>query len=148
MQPWTRPSRCRGDTRTHCKWWRACWVSSKRTGTIHKQRTQVNVLEVKSQELEVEHCHSELYRIPQNLTFPQSYVAASLQRNADFLCLFILPGHILSAIPLSLALSFLVIGGGWEATNLAPSTPEVLHSLWSASSLCFLRTLPLYTVWI
>lgn len=148
MQPWTRPSRCRGDTRMHCKWWQVCWVSSKRTGTIHEQRTQANVLEVKSQELEVEHW-LPFIRTVQDTTERDisTILRGSISSKKCGLSVPLHPAwsHTLSHSPIP---SFLVIEGGWEATNLAPSTPEVPHSLWSASSLCFLRTLPLYTVWI
>lgn len=56
-------------------------------------------------------------------------MAATLgwRRNGGFLHPSI-PAHILgSVIPLSLALNYLVICLSGEATNLDPSTPEILH---------------------
>lgn len=142
---------CPGDTRTHCKWWGACWVSGKKTGNIHAQRTQANVLE----ELEVRvksykwnaHCHSwELCGTPQNLTFPQTYVAASLQRNGPFCASsFCSRTFRHSPTPGSQLLGDLM---GMRGSSPCSFHPEILSSLGSASSLHFLRTFPLHTVWL
>lgn len=120
-----RMSRRLQNTATVWMMW-ACWVSSKRTqGVVTKRGHGQMHSRVRSGTLIVTHENST--RHPRTWHF-YKYTWQQLFDGREMGAPSI-PAHILgSDIPLSLALKYhLVIWLQGEATNLDPSTPEILH---------------------